>query len=44
MERDPEPPAEADEDVDLFGDPDEVDHSIEEDIDAQLKEEGEDEV
>jgi hypothetical protein len=43
MEREPDAPLEADEDVDLFGDPAEVDHSIEED-DERLQEERDDDV
>ncbi|MGH2918902.1 MAG: hypothetical protein ACRDLS_09960 [Solirubrobacteraceae bacterium] len=41
MERDPEAPLADDEDIDLFGDPDEIDASIEEELDERLQDERE---
>ena len=41
MERDPDAPGTGDED--LLGDPDEVDHSIEEELDARLQAEDDEE-
>lgn len=43
MERDPEVPLEAEEDIDLFGDPDEIDVSIEDELDEQLLDDRDDE-
>ncbi len=43
MKHDPEAPLDDDEDIDLFGDPDDVDHSIEDDIDERLLDEIDDE-
>lgn len=39
MEREPDPAVPDDEELDLFGDPDSVDGSIEADLDEQLDEE-----
>jgi len=39
MERDPEAPLADEEDVDLFGDPDDVEVSSEEELDEQLEDE-----
>jgi hypothetical protein len=42
MEREPEAPAPGTGEEDLLGDPDEVDHSIEEELDARLQAENDD--
>lgn len=45
MERDPaEAPLDDDRDTDLFGDPEDIDHSIEEELDEKLQEERDEEV
>jgi hypothetical protein len=44
MERDPETRLDDEEDVDLFGDPDEVEVSIEDELDERLEIERDDEI